>query len=55
MLEHHRTQAPLRKNTEPGEVGDAAAFLVSNLARGVTGEILYVDGGYHVLGSTIPV
>jgi enoyl-[acyl-carrier protein] reductase I len=55
MLEHHRTHAPLRKNTEPGEVGDAAAFLVSDLARGITGEILYVDGGYHVLGSTIPV
>jgi enoyl-[acyl-carrier protein] reductase I len=55
MLEHHRTYAPLRRNTEQGEVGDAAAFLVSDLSRGITGEILYVDGGYHILGSAFPV
>lgn len=53
MLEHHRTHAPLRKNTEQGEVGDTAAFLVSRLGRGVTGEVIYVDGGYHVLGTTL--
>ncbi|HXV63237.1 MAG TPA: enoyl-ACP reductase [Vicinamibacteria bacterium] len=53
MLEHHRNHAPLRRNTDQGEVGDAAAFLVSDLARGITGEILYVDGGYHVLGSML--
>jgi enoyl-[acyl-carrier protein] reductase I len=55
MLEHHRTYAPLRRNTDQGEVGDAAAFLLSDLARGVTGEVLYVDSGYHVLGSAFPV
>jgi len=55
MLEHHRTNAPLRRNTEQGEVGDAAAFLVSDLARGVTGEIVHVDGGYHVIGSAFPL
>jgi len=55
MLEHHRTFAPLRRNTDQAEVGDAAAFLLSDLARGVTGEILYVDSGYHVLGSAFPV
>jgi enoyl-[acyl-carrier protein] reductase I len=55
MLEHHRTNAPLRRNTEQGEVGDAAAFLVSDLARGITGEIIYVDGGYHVIGSAFPL
>jgi enoyl-[acyl-carrier protein] reductase I len=55
MLEHHRTFAPLRRNTDPTEVGDAAAFLLSDLARGITGEILYVDSGYHVLGSAFPV
>jgi enoyl-[acyl-carrier protein] reductase I len=54
MLEHHRTYAPLRRNTEQGEVGDAALFLVSDLARGITGEILHVDGGYHVLGTAFP-
>ena len=53
MLEHHRAHAPLRKNTEQAEVGDAAAFLVSSLARGITGEVVYVDGGYHLLGTTL--
>jgi len=55
MLEHHRTFAPLRRNTDPAEVGDAAAFLLSDLARGITGEVLYVDSGYHILGSAFPV
>src|SRR5688500_9596008 len=50
MLEYHRTHAPLRKNTEQEEVGDAALFLVSRMSRGITGEILHVDGGYHVMG-----
>lgn len=54
MLEHHRSHAPLRKNTEQAEVGDTAAFLVSNLSRGVTGEVIHVDGGYHVLGTVLP-
>jgi enoyl-[acyl-carrier protein] reductase I len=50
MLEYHRTHAPLRKNTEQEEVGDAALFLVSPLSRGITGEVLHVDGGFHVMG-----
>jgi enoyl-[acyl-carrier protein] reductase I len=50
MLEYHRTHAPLRKNTEQEEVGDAAVFLVSALSRGVTGEVIHVDGGFHVMG-----
>jgi enoyl-[acyl-carrier protein] reductase I len=50
ILEYHRTHAPLRKNTEQAEVGDAAAFLVSHLSRGITGEILYVDNGFHIMG-----
>jgi enoyl-[acyl-carrier protein] reductase I len=50
MLEYHRTHAPLRKNTEQEEVGDAALFLVSSLSRGITGEVIHVDGGYHVMG-----
>jgi enoyl-[acyl-carrier protein] reductase I len=49
-LEYHRTHAPLRKNTEQEEVGDAALFLVSPLSRGVTGEVIHVDGGFHVMG-----
>jgi len=50
MLEYHRTHAPLRKNTEQEEIGDAALFLVSPLSRGVTGEVIHVDGGFHVMG-----
>ena len=50
MLEHHRNHAPLRKNTEQEEVGDCALFLVSPLSRGVTGEVIHVDGGFHVMG-----
>lgn len=50
MLEYHRNHAPLRKNTEQAEVGDAAVFLTSHLSRGITGEILYVDNGFHIMG-----
>ena len=50
MLEYHRLHAPLRRNTEQDEVGDAALFLVSPLSRGVTGEVIHVDGGFHVMG-----
>ena len=52
MLEYHRSHAPLRKNTEQAEVGDAAVFLVSALSRGVTGDVLYVDSGFHIMGMT---
>jgi enoyl-[acyl-carrier protein] reductase I len=55
MLEYHRAHAPLRKNTEREEVGDAALFLVSHLSRGITGEVLHVDGGMHVMGMTADV
>jgi enoyl-[acyl-carrier protein] reductase I len=50
MLEYHRNHAPLRKNTEQAEVGDTALYLVSPLSRGVTGEVIHVDGGFHVMG-----
>ncbi|HKY70460.1 MAG TPA: enoyl-ACP reductase, partial [Nitrospira sp.] len=51
MVEHHKEFAPLRRATEQGEVGDTALFLVSSLGRGITGEVIYVDGGYNILGS----
>ena len=44
MVEHHREVAPLRRATEQAEVGDTALFLLSPLARGITGEVIYVDG-----------
>jgi enoyl-[acyl-carrier protein] reductase I len=50
MLEYHRTHAPLRKTTDQEEVGDTALFLLSHLSRGVTGEVIHVDGGFHVMG-----
>lgn len=52
MIQHVAQHAPLRRSTDPSEVADTALFLCSNLARGITGEIIYVDSGYHVLGIT---
>jgi enoyl-[acyl-carrier protein] reductase I len=51
MVDHHKEFAPLRHATEQGEVGDTALFLISPLGRGITGEVIYVDGGYNILGS----
>ncbi|MGQ0695770.1 MAG: enoyl-ACP reductase FabI [Nitrospiraceae bacterium] len=51
MVDHHKEFAPLRHATEQGEVGDTALFLVSPLGRGITGDVIYVDGGYHTLGA----
>src|SRR5207237_9115551 len=50
MLEYHRQKAPLKKNTELSEVADAGFFLLSPLSRGITGQVLYVDGGYNIVG-----
>lgn len=50
MIKLHSERAPLRKQVDIDEVGDAAMFLVSPLSRGISGEIIYVDGGYHILG-----
>ena len=43
-------KAPLRRGTDTAEVGDTAMFLMSHLSRGITGEVIYVDGGYHIIG-----
>lgn len=50
MLKVHAERAPLHRNTEPSEVGGTAAFLASSLANGITGETIYVDGGYNIMG-----
>jgi len=47
MLEHNARQTPLRRNVTIEEVGNAASFLCSDLASGITGEIMYVDGGFN--------
>jgi enoyl-[acyl-carrier protein] reductase I len=50
ILEHMRNHAPLRRNIDQSEVADAALFLLSNMSRGITGEILHVDSGYNIMG-----
>ena len=49
ILGHYREHAPLQRNIEAREVGDSALFLCSDLASGITGEILYVDAGYNIM------
>lgn len=51
MMRHHADRAPLRRNVELEEVGNAAMFLLSPLASGITGEIMYVDCGYNVVAT----
>ena len=47
LLKHVEFNAPLRRNVTIDDVGNAAAFLLSDLAAGMTGEVIYVDSGYH--------
>jgi enoyl-[acyl-carrier protein] reductase I len=50
MLKHAAEKAPLRRNVEPREVGNTALFLCSQLASAITGEVIYVDCGYNIMG-----
>lgn len=50
MLRYVGASAPLRRNITPNEVGKTALYLLSDLSSGVTGETIYVDGGYNILG-----
>jgi len=50
FLEHAEQSAPLRRNVSTIEVGNAAAFLCSELASGITGEVVHVDAGFHATG-----
>lgn len=54
ILKWNEYNAPLRRTVTIEEVGESAAFLVSPMARGITGEILHVDAGYHVVGMKNP-
>ncbi len=51
ILDYIAERAPLRRNIAAADVGDAAVYLASDLARNVTGHVLYVDSGYHVVGA----
>ncbi|HET7775076.1 MAG TPA: enoyl-ACP reductase FabI [Azospira sp.] len=57
LLSYNSHHAPLRRNVTIEEVGNAAAFLLSDLASGITGEVLYVDGGFNTtaLGNAEPM
>src|ERR1051325_8059653 len=50
MLKHHAERAPLQRNVDPREVGNTAVFLCSSTASGITGEVIYVDCGYNIMG-----
>ena len=50
MLKSHAERSPLKRNVDPGEVGSTAAFLLSSAASGITGETIYVDCGYNIMG-----
>ena len=50
MLKHHAERAPLRRNVELEEIANAALFLISSMSAGITGEVMFVDGGYNILG-----
>jgi enoyl-[acyl-carrier protein] reductase I len=50
ILEIIPERAPLRRNIDQDEVADVAVFLASHLSRGVTGEVIYVDAGFHIMG-----
>jgi enoyl-[acyl-carrier protein] reductase I len=54
MLSHVAQASPIRRNVSQEDVGKAAAFLCSDMASGVTGEILYVDGGFSTVGMSFP-
>src|SRR5437588_1827828 len=50
MLKTQTERAPLKRNVDPGEVGATAAFLLSDAGSGITGETIYVDCGYNIMG-----
>jgi enoyl-[acyl-carrier protein] reductase I len=50
ILQLYRDRAPLRRTVETSEIADAAVFLLSDAGRGITAEVLMVDGGYHAMG-----
>jgi len=50
MLNHYAEHSPLRRNVELREIGDTAVFLASSMSSGITGEVLFVDCGYNIMG-----
>ncbi len=50
MEEHYEQRAPLRRNIDASEAGQTALFLCSPMASAITGEVIFVDSGYHIMG-----
>jgi len=50
ILQVYRERSPLKRNIDSSDVGDTGLFLVSDLSRGMTGEVIHVDAGYHIVG-----
>lgn len=55
MIDYYRQHAPLRRATDQEEVGDTGLFLVSNMSRGITGEVIHVDSGFHVMAMSADI
>ena len=54
MIAHVGATSPLRRNVTIEDVGNAAAFLCSDLAAGITGQVIYVDAGFNIVGMAFP-
>jgi enoyl-[acyl-carrier protein] reductase I len=54
LLKWNKYNAPMRRTVTIEEVGDSALFLLSDMSRGVTGEVHHVDSGYHIVGMKRP-
>jgi len=54
ILKWNEYNSPLRRTVTIDEVGDSGLYLLSDLGRGVTGEIMHVDAGYHIVGMKNP-
>jgi enoyl-[acyl-carrier protein] reductase I len=54
MISQVGAASPLKRNITIEDVGNAAAFLCSDLAAGITGQVIYVDGGYNIVGMAFP-
>jgi enoyl-[acyl-carrier protein] reductase I len=50
MLKHYQERAPLKRSCDPAELGETGVFLASDGAAAITGQVIYVDGGYQIIG-----
>jgi enoyl-[acyl-carrier protein] reductase I len=50
MLKTHKERSPLRKNVKTSDTAEVALFLAGDSSKNITGEIIFVDSGYHIIG-----